>query len=860
MMKRWMIDRNPSSIPNALDPEHLKPLLLRSNMNMAMIIYRLRTILLFLLLLPLGLQSQILEPVKWNFKVLDQGNNTYDLVFHAEMEGKWHVYSQHIGSDKIGPIPTSFAFNPSKSYTLLGKVKEGKAIEEYDPNFEMKLAYFEHKTDFTQRITSDAVAPFNVTGVLEFMTCDDKQCIFPDPIEFDITVKPAATKPVEKTAVPEVKKEVLQVALSTIPGLKKPEEQVSANTGIMEPVTWSFNAVPVQGDSTLYDLHFKAAIEPHWHLYALVFDEDKIGPVNTSFTFEESVAYSLVEGATAKEPESSYDPNFMMDLSYYSDSVNFIQRIKLEGSGEIKVKGYLTFMVCDDSKCLPPEDIEFSFDFQNGEGDEVSPIQNQHSSKGKGMWTIFFLAFLSGFAALLTPCVFPMIPLTVSFFTKHSKTRAKGISNAILYGIFIIILYVALGVGVSSIFGADAMNKMATDPWFNLFFFFLLIIFAASFLGAFEITLPNSWVNKADSASNKGGLIGIFFMAFTLALVSFSCTGPIVGTLLVEAATGGYMGPIVGMFGFSLAIALPFALFAAFPGWMNSLPQSGGWLNSVKVVLGFLELALAFKFLSNADLVLQWHILERELFIAIWIIIFALLTLYLLGKLKLSHDSPLPHISVTRLFMAIVTGMFTIYMVPGLWGAPLKIINAFPPPMFYSESPEGVGFMGGGETFIQVNEGSHAEGTHKGPQGIFVFHDYDEGLAYAKEQNLPVMLDFTGWACVNCRKMEENVWSDPAIKNILSNDLVLISLYVDERIELPEEEKFEKMVNGKLRKVKYIGDKWKILQEERYNINSQPYYVLMDHEEKNLIESANYQDHGSIPVFKEWLERGLSKF
>ncbi len=574
-----------------------------------------------------------------------------------------------------------------------------------------------------------------------------------------------------------------------------------------------------------------------------------------------------------------------MDLKFFDTKADFVQRIKWNGKKPGVVKGYVTYMSCDDQKCLPPEDVDFEIDLNTAEltarasdfglwesgsqdgsagGDDTRSgmsEQGEVPSDQKSLWGFFIIAFFSGFAALLTPCVFPMIPLTVSFFTKQSKTRAKGISNAILYGISIIVLYVALGVGVSSIFGAGAMHELSTNTWFNLFFFLLLVVFAASFLGAFEITLPNSWINKADSASSKGGLLGIFFMAFTLALVSFSCTGPIVGTLLVEAAQGGYMGPIIGMFGFSLAIALPFALFAAFPGWLNSLPQSGGWLNSVKVVLGFLELALAFKFLSNADLVEQWHILEREIFIALWIIIFGLLTIYLLGFLKLSHDSPLPHINVTRLFMAVVTGAFTLYMIPGLWGAPLKIINAFPPPMFYSESPEGVGFFGGGSGGGDAHaDESHPLGTHKGPAGIYVFHDYDEGLEYAKEVDLPVMLDFTGWACVNCRKMEENVWTDPNIKRTLSEDLVLVSLYVDERTPLPESEHYEKELNGKVKKVRKVGDKWKVMQEERYNINSQPYYVLMDHNENNLIEAANYQDHGSIPVFQEWLDRGLSKF
>jgi len=367
--------------------------------------------------------------------------------------------------------------------------------------------------------------------------------------------------------------------------------------------------------------------------------------------------------------------------------------------------------------------------------------------------------------------------------------------------------------------------------------------------------LPSSWVNSTDKASDRGGLIGIFFMAFTLALVSFSCTGPIVGTLLVEAASGGYMGPIIGMLGFSLAIALPFALFAAFPGWLNSLPQSGGWLNSVKVTLGFLEIALAFKFLSNADLVLQTHLLERELFIAIWVVIFALLTMYLLGFLKFAHDSELKYLSVSRLSMAFLAGTLTIYMIPGMWGAPLKIINAFPPPMQYSESPSGFG------SSSAISSSSHSvSGQHIGPQGLMVFHDYKEGLQYAKKVNKPLMVDFTGHACVNCRKMEEQVWSNTDVKNTLMNDVVLVSLYVDERIDLPTNEQYTTTMAGKKKKVKTTGDKWMVFQANTFGTNSQPYYVLLDHNENQLNEPANYQDYGSVPVFKDWISRGLETF
>ena len=615
---------------------------------------------------------------------------------------------------------------------------------------------------------------------------------------------------------------------------------------IYDPVSWTFSQKNINEDEV--ELIFQADIEENWYIYSQELIGD--GPVATEFYFFTQSGFEIVSDVIEPQAASEYDPNFDMELKLFKNQVTFKQIIKTTSDTSFTLKGEVYFMVCDPTQCLPPEAVEFEFN--------IPPAENKSQSSAS-LWALFFIAFLSGFAALLTPCVFPMIPLTVSYFTKQSENKAKGVSNAIIYGLSIIIIYLALGVGVSAIFGADALNNMATNVYFNIAFFLLLLVFAASFLGAFDLTLPSSWINKADKASNKGGLVGIFFMAFTLALVSFSCTGPIVGTLLVEAAAGGsYMGPIIGMLGFSLAIALPFALFAAFPGWLNSLPKSGGWLNSVKVVLGFLELALAFKFLSNADLVLQTHLLERELFIAIWIIIFALLTMYLLGFIKLPHDSDLKHISVGRLFAAIFTGMFTIYMIPGLWGAPLKIINAFPPPMHYSESPYGVGNTAGGGV-EKVNH-HHSGDQHLGPQGIMVFHDYDAGLEHAKKIGKPAMLDFTGWACVNCRKMEEQVWSDPEVKNILSNDIVLISLYVDERIDLPLLEQYETTIAGKKKKVKTTGDKWMVLQTERYKTNSQPYYVVIDHDENQLGESANYQDHGKVDLFKEWLTTCISEF
>ncbi len=444
-----------------------------------------------------------------------------------------------------------------------------------------------------------------------------------------------------------------------------------------------------------------------------------------------------------------------------------------------------------------------------------------------------------------------MIPMTVSFFTKQSKSRAEGIKNAIIYGLSIIVIYVVLGLAVTAIFGETAIVEVSTSVPFNIAFFVLLVVFAISFLGAFEIMLPQSWANKVDSQADRGGLIGIFFMALALAIVSFSCTGPIVGTALVESATKGGISPIISMLGFSLAIALPFALFALFPGWLNSLPKSGGWLNTVKVVLGFLELALAFKFLSNADLVAQTNLLEREVFLAIIIAILVGLTIYLFGKLKLPHDSDLNHISVGRLLLGLTTLSLVIYMIPGLWGAPLKLISGFPPPMKNSESPYGIG----GKSAMASSDKEIPDHAELGPHDLLSFTDYDAGVAYAKKENKTILLDFTGYACINCRRMEERVWSDPKVLNILRNDVVLISLYGDSREELP---KSEQGVSASGRRLKTVGNKWSNFQIERYGILAAPYYVLLDHDEKELNTPVSYTP--DIAEYVAWLKEGITRF
>lgn len=620
---------------------------------------------------------------------------------------------------------------------------------------------------------------------------------------------------------------------------------------VLDPVDWQFSKKKLS--DTEIELQFKANIDSNWHLYSQDLPLD-VAATATEFTFSSHEGYELMGSVLEEGVIEKYDPLEEQVLKFFEGEAVFIQKIRVLDSDNFKVKGDVYFGVCDDEKCLSPELVEFEFDINST---DFLVDETRKSSEEEGFTWLFFTSILFGLVALLTPCVFPMIPMTVAFFTKHSLTKTQGITNAVIYGISIIVIYVLLGVGVSAIFGADVLNSLATDVYFNIAFFLILIIFGLSFLGAFEIQLPASWTNKSVEGEGKGGLIGIFFMAFTLALVSFSCTGPIVGTLLVQASTGaGYLGPIIGMLGFSLGVALPFTLFAAFPGWLNSLPQSGGWLNSVKVTLGFLEIALAFKFLSTADLVLQTHFLERELFLAIWIIIFGLLTIYLLGFLKLPHDSDLKNVSVTRLSFAIIAGTLTVYMVPGLWGAPLKLVSGLPPPMHYSESPNGVGKSSIGSVDI-VKE---VQGQKAGPLGILAFHDYEEGLAYAKEVGKPLFLDFTGHGCQNCRKMEDATWSDPEIKNILSNEVVLVSLYCDERTKLPIDQQFKTISAGKKKKIETIGQKWKAFQIERYNSNSQPLYVLLDHNENKLVESANYFQYGTVELFADWLNRGLVKF
>lgn len=654
-----------------------------------------------------------------------------------------------------------------------------------------------------------------------------------------------------------------------------------------EPTSWTSKLLD-KGNGEV-ELTFNFKIDPSWHLYDIHIPEG--GPMPTSLSVDKLTGAEKVGDfkAVNSKLKKSFDEIFEMEVGYYETEVTFVQRFKVTDKAAFSIEGDLRSQVCSeaDGQCIPIKidlnfkskdlpatlavasnvatDTDKSTDSEVIENDEVkdgaattSAELNPATNQDSGLWTpvigelraygaegdtsdlsllwVFLGGLGGGFIALLTPCVWPMIPMTVSFFLKRNKkSRGKAIRDAVTYGAGIIIIYVALGLIITAIFGPSALNDLSTSAIFNLLFFALLVVFAISFFGAFEIVLPSSWTNKMDQkADSTSGILSIFFMAFTLALVSFSCTGPIIGTLLVQAfaGSGNLLAPAIGMLGFGIALSIPFSLFAIFPSWLESMPKSGGWLNSVKVVLGFLELALALKFLSVADLAYGWGILDREVFLVLWIAIFVLLGIYLLGKLKLPHDSDLKHVSVPRLLMAIISFAFAIYMIPGLWGAPLKAISAFSPPLFTQD-------------FNLYKGEVHAK-----------FDDYEAGMDYAKRVGKPVIIDFSGYGCVNCRKMEASVWTAPQVKQILENDYVLITLMVDDKKKLPEVIEVEE--HGKTSKLKTIGDKWSYLQRHKFGTNSQPYYVLLNHDGKPIGPSYAYNE--DIEEYVKFLNIGLSNY
>jgi len=638
---------------------------------------------------------------------------------------------------------------------------------------------------------------------------------------------------------------------------------------MQEPVKWKYN-INESGE-----IVFHATVDKGWHLYDMNLPDG--GPIPTSFDFEEVKGAELTgKVVTNSKIHSQYDDMFQMTVRWFEENPTFIQKLKITDKEKFLISGTINYMSCNDQACVPgKEDFKFTaaslpkniaaakpaeavaassaqssdtltpsmpltetsdtIDYWKPVITELQSLGDHVSSSSRSGWWIFILGFGGGFLALLTPCVWPIIPMTVSFFLKRSKTnRKKAIGDAVTYGLAIIVIYLVLGLLITALFGASALNDLSTNAIFNLLFFALLVVFAISFFGAFEMVLPSSWTNKMDQkAESTTGLISIFFMAFTLVLVSFSCTGPIIGTLLVEAAGMGNMtGPAIGMFGFALALAIPFALFALFPSWLQNLPKSGGWLNSVKVVLGFLELALALKFLSVADLAYGWRILDREVFLVLWIVIFALLGFYLLGKIKFPHDSDLKHVSIPRLFLAIISFSFALYMVPGLWGAPLKAISAFSPPLYTQD--------------FNLYQGE----VH--PK----FYNYEEGMEDARKKGKPVMIDFTGYGCVNCREMEAAVWSDPRVKTIIDNDYVLISLHVDDKTKLKEPVEITEY--NKTRTLKTVGDQWSYLQRHKFGANAQPFYVLLDNDGMPLAPSYAYDKQ--VDKYIQFLQKGIANY
>lgn len=633
----------------------------------------------------------------------------------------------------------------------------------------------------------------------------------------------------------------------------------------LEPVKWSTDIEKIS--ETEYNLIYKATIDDHWHLYSQFLPEDSTIP--TEFIYDEAqleTDYALVGKAKESKSITAFDKVFQMDLTFFDKQATFTQKIKLLDPNIKQIESEVLYQSCDDERCIfDSQTFTFSLDnsisaittavsvdersktLSNKLDLNVTGWENyeQEEVKEKTNLGIFILGFVGGLIALLTPCVFPMIPLTVSFFTKSAKNSQKGLANAILYGLFILVIYVLLSLPFHFLdsLNPEILNTISTNVWLNIIFFVILVFFAFSFFGYYEITLPASWGNKMDSASSRvGGIIGVFLMALTLAIVSFSCTGPILGSLLAGSLTsdGGAMQLTMGMSGFGLALALPFSLFAMFPKWLNALPKSGGWLNSVKVVLGFLELAMAFKFLSNADLVKHWGLLKREVFIGIWIVIGIGLVLYLFGKIKFPHDSPIKKLSKMRIGLGVATLAFVIYLLPGLTNtkaANLKALSGFPPPLPYS---------------LYEKESDC-------PLGLNCYKDLDEGIAAAKAENKPIMLDFTGWACVNCRKMEEQIWSQDNIYTVLKDDYIIVSLYVDDRQELLKEAQFKFLKsNGSIKNIKTIGDKWATLQTLNFQNNSQPFYVLLDHNMKLLNHTTAYTpDSGT---YLEWLQTGLENF
>ena len=809
--------------------------------------------------------GQILEPVKWTFESSKESDGEYILKFKATIDPGWAIYSQHI--EDGGPIPTYFELEKGGHFEAVGEVEESdNAKTAHDPIFEMKLIKFYKSAEFTQRVkVKDISKP--ISGYLEFMTCDDEKCLPPAVVEYSFDLSDAAG---QGGFEEQDGAGAGGIALDMDGAIEEPQQ-----SGIFKPVEWSYG-VEDKGNGK-YLLNVTAEIQDEWFVYSQHLDEG--GPEPTTFYYNETpgVEFVGVPKEISDHKYEGHDAIFEMQVVKYKKEVTFSQEIKVDGEVEI-VDGEFEFMTCNDIRCLPPQYVEMRFDLKNlsaatdvaiaGPGADLKvidqviptiqatfeePIGDCHAEetvKNKSLFWTFVLGFAGGLLALLTPCVFPMIPLTVSFFSKD--TKRKGWMNGVIYGLSIIVIYVTVGLAITAFFGATALNALSTNWIANTLFFLIFVVFAFSFFGFYEIQLPSSWANKSDRMADKGGLIGIFFMAFTLAIVSFSCTGPIIGSAIVQSASSS-TGPFVVMLGFSTALALPFGLFAAFPSWLNSLPRSGSWMNSVKVVLGFLELALAFKFLSVADMTSHWNFLRYELFLGIWVVISALMALYLFGIIRFPHDSKGQKIKVGRYMLAAQVAALTIYMATGFMPDDrTKSYNALPmlsglaPPAhynFFKPVPEPDGD-------IKARFASFS----KCANNLDCFKDYYEAVEYAKEVQKPLFVDFTGYGCVNCRKTEEHIWVKDDVWTRLKNDFVMVSLYVDDRKPL-DEILYSKVQDEKLRNV---GNKWADFQIVNFAQNSQPLYVLMTPDEQVLAKPRGYKDNAKD--YAEFLQCGLEAF
>lgn len=796
--------------------------------------------------------AQVIEPVKWSFQAVETEENKAELVFTSTIEEHWHVYSSvlNIDPDKFGPIPTSIDFLPNDDVTIEGGIVEkSDVLTEFDPNFEMDLNYFENTAIFAQNVSIAAGSTSTLECTVNYMACDASKCIFPEPLNILISIADGKVVSMEEKVIT----------------IDEPLFDDNSNgKGVVDPIHWAVRSESIGNDE--YKLYFNATCDGAWHIYSQHLEGNE-GPLPTVFSVELPEGGTTTSEMIEPEPHVEYDPNFKMELAFFGGSAEFTQTIKVSGSP--KIKASVDFMACDDSGCLPPELVEFDIDLATGKGSEIvleasnpaqsgsfwdlpieidNPAQDcgeEESEDDKSLWTIFFLGFGGGLIALITPCVFPMIPLTVSFFTKGSKNKKQGIVRAIIYGFFIFAIYFGLSLPFHIWkIDPDVLNQFSTGVALNVAFFLIFIVFAISFFGYFEITLPNKWANKADNASNTSGLLGTFFMALTLVIVSFSCTGPILGSILAGTITQGPMPLTAGMSGFGVALGLPFALFAMFPSWLNNLPKSGGWLNTTKVVLGFAEVALAFKFLSTADLVIQSGALHRETFFAIWTVVAFLIGIYLLGFIKFPHDSKITKLSIPRVTIAVIFIGFGVYLAPGVMKNPTwshGLLAGFPPPHSYS----------------------WYEHDSDCPLGLDCAHDLEEALVMAQEKGQPVFIDFTGWGCVNCRRMEENVWIDDRVFEMLNEDFQVVSLYVDDKRALPEEEQFNKTITyddgtEKVKQIKTIGDKWSTLEILSFRNSTQPLYAIITPEGKLLNPPVGYTPNSDEYV--EWMKCGLEAF